>query len=151
MANPNRNNKPDIEHSEQVLFNQSFDREFNVLASENLAFDPTTNSLHRVVINPQHSSDVEAAVVTATSSGDTTIHTPASGKAIRLIWVSAINDPDESSTPLIKILLGNTELYRGYALSHAQVFEGAVDEVLKVNLSAAASVAVTAHLIEFTP
>lgn len=88
---------------------------------------------------------------TVTASGDTSIYTPAAGNAVRLFWVSAINDPDEETTPLIKILLGATEVYRAYAVAHWEVFEGAADEALVVNLSGAASVAFTAHIEEFTP
>lgn len=47
MANPNRTSKPDIEKSEQELFNKSFDREFDVLAVENLEYNPGSNSLVR--------------------------------------------------------------------------------------------------------
>lgn len=92
-----------------------------------------------------------AVVATVTGSGDTAVHAPAEGNAIRLFWVSAINDPDESASPLIKIRIGGTEVYRAYAVAHWEVFEGAVDEELVVNLSAAASVAFTAHIEEFTP
>lgn len=99
----------------------------------------------------RYSGGKTAVVATVTASGDTTIFTPGSGNAVRLFWVSAINDPDESSTPLIKVLIGSTELYRAYAVAHWEVFEGAANEVLKVNLSGAASVAVTAHIEEFTP
>lgn len=91
---------------------------------------------------------VTPVVATVTASGDTTIHTPAAGKAIRLHWVAAINDPDEATSPLIKISLGATELYRAYAVAHRQQFVGAVGAPLVVNLSGAASVAVTAHVEE---
>lgn len=89
-----------------------------------------------------------AVTATVTSSGDTTVLTPASGKKITLYWVSAINDPDESTTPLIKISLGATEVYRGYALAHWEPFTGATDAALVVNLGNAASVALTAHYTE---
>lgn len=91
-----------------------------------------------------------AAVGTATGVGDTTIITPASGKKIKLYWVSAINDPDEAASPLIKVILGTTELYRAYAIAHWEIFTGPTDGVLKVNLDQAGSVAVTAHYEEVT-
>lgn len=96
-------------------------------------------------------SVVTPVVATVTDAGDTTLHTPAAGKAIRLHWFSAINDPDEASTPLVKVSLGATELYRAYAVAHRQVFDGAVGDALVVNLSGAASVAVTAHIEELMP
>ncbi|PTL55748.1 hypothetical protein [Paraconexibacter algicola] len=92
-----------------------------------------------------------AAVATVTASGDTTIVTPAAGKAIRLYWITAINDPDEATSPLIRVSLGSSEVYRGYAISHWEVFTGATNAPLTVNLSGAASVAVTAHYQEITP
>ncbi len=94
-------------------------------------------------------TEVTPVTETVIASGDTTVYTPTSGKAVRLVWVSAINDPDEAASPLIKISLGGTELYRAYAVAHRQQFEGAVDAPLVVNLSEAASVAFTAHIQEF--
>lgn len=83
-----------------------------------------------------------------TASGDTTIHTPEAGKKIRLFWVSAINDPDQSVSPRVIVKFGSTELYRAYAIAHWEVFDGAVDEPLVVNLDQAADVAVTVHYQE---
>ena len=48
MANPNRQNKPDIELSEQTLFNQSFDREFNVLVAEMVGLNSANNTMDRI-------------------------------------------------------------------------------------------------------
>lgn len=87
-------------------------------------------------------------VATVTASGDTTIHTPASGKAIRLRWIYAVNDPTSETAPLIKVKLGSTEIYRVYALSKRQLKTGAVNDALVINLSGTASVAVTAILEE---
>lgn len=95
--------------------------------------------------------EVTAVAVTATAASETTVHTPAAGQAIRLHWVSAINDPDASNNPLVQVKLGSTELYRAYAVAHRQVFEGAADEALTVTLDQTGSVAVTAHLVEFSP
>jgi hypothetical protein len=43
MANPNQQNKPIIEKSEQELLNQSFDKQFNVLAELPVEWDGGTN------------------------------------------------------------------------------------------------------------
>mgnify|MGYP006138002335 FL=1 len=88
---------------------------------------------------------------TVTASGDTTIHTPASGKAIRLFSIDALTDPDQSTTPLIKVLIGSTEKIRGHAIGKWEIFTGAADEVLKINLSEGSSVSGTAYIEEFTP
>ena len=39
MPNPDRQNKPDIEKSEQELLNKSFDRQFDVLATHPVGYD----------------------------------------------------------------------------------------------------------------
>lgn len=87
MVNPNRVSKPDIEKSEQELLNKSFDREFDVLAFENLAFNPVTNSLERVTRSltagkdydyidaQQTSASVETYVFKLGGSGGTTVQT----------------------------------------------------------------------------
>ena len=87
-------------------------------------------------------------VATVTASGDTVVYTPSTGKRIRVYWSYAINDPSSSATPLIKIVLGGTEKFRCYALSKRQQMTGPVDGTLVVNLSVAASVAVTFVLEE---
>lgn len=86
-----------------------------------------------------------AAVATVTASGDTTILTPTAGMALTVYWISAINDPDETTTPLVKVKIGSTEIYRAYAVAHWEPFTGAVNASLVINLDGAASVAVTAH------
>lgn len=88
------------------------------------------------------------AVATVTASGNTTVYTPAAGKAIRLRWIYAINDPTANTAPLIKISLGGQEIYRAWALSKRQRITGPVDGPLVINLSTAANVAVTAVLEE---
>ena len=90
-----------------------------------------------------------AVVASVAASGDTTIYTPATGKAIKLYWIYAMNDPDQTTTPLIKISIGTTELYRAYSIAHWEIFEGAANEALKINLDKAGSVAITCHLEEF--
>lgn len=87
-------------------------------------------------------------VATITASGPTTVYTPAAGRRVRLRWSYAINDPGEASTPLIKILLGNQEKFRVYALSKRQIVTGPVNGALIVDLSEAASVACTFLLEE---
>ena len=87
-------------------------------------------------------------VITATASGNTTIHTPAANKRIRLRWIYAINDPTALTAPLIKISLGATEIYRVYALSKRQRVTGPVDGALVINLTGSGNVAVTALLEE---
>ncbi|WP_372733621.1 hypothetical protein [Nocardioides sp.] len=113
--------------------------------------DGLTNAqLRDSALGISDTTDTEATHVVATvsTSGDTTVHTPAAGKAIRLRWIYSINDPTATSAPLIKVSLGGTEVYRAWALSKRQVVTGPVDGALVVNLSAAGNVAVTAILEE---
>lgn len=87
-------------------------------------------------------------VATVTASGDTIIHTPGAGRCIRLCWIYAINDPGAASPPLIKVRLGEREIYRVWALSKRQLVHGEVDAPLVVNLTGTGVVAVTAILSE---
>lgn len=89
-----------------------------------------------------------AITAQVTLSGDTTVHTPAAGKKIRLFWISALNDPDAAQSPRIIVKFGTSELYRAYAVAHWEVFDGAVDQPLVVNLDQTGDVAVTAHYVE---
>lgn len=87
-----------------------------------------------------------ALTATVSASGDTTLHTPPAGQATTLYWISAIADPQASTNPLIIIKFGSTELYRVYAVAHWEIFVGAVNQALVVNLSSAGTnVAITAH------
>lgn len=87
-------------------------------------------------------------VATVTAAGDTVVYTPAAGKRVRVYWSYALNDPASSASPLIKISLGGVERFRVFALSKRQQMTGPVDGQLVVNLSTAASVAVTFVLEE---
>lgn len=92
--------------------------------------------------------DFTHVVATVTASGDTIIRTPPAGRRIRLRWIYALNDPGSSASPLIKVFLGNEEKFRVYAISKRQFTTGPVDGALKINLSEAAEVAVTALIEE---
>lgn len=96
------------------------------------------------------SADAELTHVpfTVTASGDTDLRTPAVGKAIRLHWISLLNDPSATSPALMKVFLGTDEKYRGYAISKRQRVTGPVDGHLIINLSASGNVSGTAILEE---
>lgn len=87
-------------------------------------------------------------VATVTASGATTVHTPTSGRKIRLHWIYAINDPSSAASPLISVFLGAEEKYRVYALSKRQLITGPTNGALIFNLSTTGSVAVTALIEE---
>lgn len=90
MANPNRLNKPSTDLSEQGVLNNSFDREFNVLAVEALVYNPTTLTLDRMT-QPGSSSAITNDGTFATPSKQDTGNnstasldnkTPALGQAL---------------------------------------------------------------------
>lgn len=89
-------------------------------------------------------------VATVTAAGSTTIYTPATGNAVRLRWLYAVNLPTADTAPLIDVALGATPVYRAYALSKRQRKTGPTNGALTVSLSVAGSVAVTAILEEVT-
>jgi len=50
MAAINRTGSNETKQTEQSVLNTSYDREFGVVAFENLVFDPTTNTLNRQTV-----------------------------------------------------------------------------------------------------
>ncbi len=91
-------------------------------------------------------------VSTISTSGDTIAITPTTGKSIRVFWVSFVPNPDNTSAVLVKIGFGtttiSTEIYRGYAMAHWEVFTGSINEQLIINTSLSQSVAFTIHYQE---
>ena len=47
---PNRTAKTGISESEQVIYNKSFDQDFNVIAIEALGHDSVNNVLRRIAV-----------------------------------------------------------------------------------------------------
>lgn len=91
-------------------------------------------------------------VVDVTAAGDTTLLTPAAGKAIRVRWIYAINDPAATSPRKIKIRFAeNADFLNVFAISKRLVKTGGVDEALNINLNGAGDVAVTIIYEEITP
>lgn len=94
-------------------------------------------------------SEPTAFTGTIASGGGTATYTPAAGKAVRLLWASAIADPQASSNPVLSVALGGTEFYRGYAISHREAKTGPVNGTLTITATGgAAAVPFTAHLLE---
>lgn len=87
-----------------------------------------------------------SAVLTATTD-----ITPTSGKAMRLLWVCFIPNPDNSSANLVTIgfVGAGSSLYTGYALAHWERFDGSLNTALRVTLANSQPVAVTVHYEEF--
>lgn len=103
------------------------------------------------VSNDPASIPLSAITGTLSSGNPTLTVSPSSGNAIRLWWVSAIPDPDNSATGSARVTLGATEVYRAPALAHRQRFDGASDESITVTIIGDGSFDVTIHYEEFTP
>jgi len=71
VANPNRTNQPEIEKSEQTVLNQSFDREFNVLAVEALVYNPATGAMDRMTQPSALTSTPTQSSVSVTNASTT--------------------------------------------------------------------------------
>lgn len=106
----------------------------------------------------RYSGGKSAAVFTITSSGNTTVITPASGKRIRVFWVSYVPSSDNSNANLVKVGFGTAsgsidsgqEFYRGFVVSHWEPFTGAVDKSVIVNTATAEAINGTIHYQEIT-
>lgn len=76
---------------------------------------------------------------------------PTPGMRIRVLWVAFVPDPDATTSNLVTISYPDSgvDLYCGFALAHWQQFDdGAVDEVLHIELENTNPVAVTVHYQE---
>lgn len=80
----------------------------------------------------------------------TTDITPTTGKKIRLLWLQALPNSDNDVANLVTVgFVGAAQaLYCSYALSHWQMFDGAVDQALRITLANNRPVAVTVHYEE---
>lgn len=93
---------------------------------------------------------------TVSALGDTTVYTPGAGMRVRLKWVG-LSSPSTNTAPTtatVKWSGASGEIYRWSmgapgAFAHGSVREGAVNESLIVNLSAAQSVFVNLDVEEF--
>lgn len=85
------------------------------------------------------------------TSGDNDFITPTAGKSVRVLWTSVIPNPDNASANLVAVKFGTggTPFYLSYAVAHWEMFEGAVDQHVYVNLANTEPVAVTIHYEEF--
>lgn len=91
------------------------------------------------------SSDIEYErfAGSVSNAGETLLHTPASGKRIRLQWVYAINDPAATASTKMTIKLGDEVQFVAWAISKRQQMTGPVDGSLSITLSNPGDVAVT--------
>jgi len=116
------------------------------------AASETTLSAIATALSNRYGGGKTAKTVQVTDAGQTVVHTPAPGTAVRLFWVSAINDPDAAATPRIRIgfeTAGDPDWkYAAAAVAHWELFTGDVDRAVVVELDQAGDVAVTLHYQE---
>lgn len=88
-----------------------------------------------------------AVATTVTAAGDTTLVTPPGGQRVRVVWVSAIANPDNLSANRTRFKFGaaGAPFYESYAVAHWEVFDGGIGVPLIVNCQTAEAVSVTAH------
>jgi endonuclease YncB( thermonuclease family) len=99
-------------------------------------------------------SNMSGTTQTVTASGDTTVYTPGSGKAIRLKWLGMSSPDSNANSTVATVKLGGTSIYawdfskNGGAFAHGCVREGSVNGTLVINLSVAATLHVSMDLEE---
>lgn len=83
------------------------------------------------------------------TSGNNVVITPASGMKVRVFWVSFIPNSDNSAANLVTVkFTAGVTMYVGYAMAHWEVFTGATNDTVTVNLQTTDPVAVTIHYSE---
>lgn len=108
------------------------------------------------LLDRSQNNDPSAIPLTADTGQITSVSpltvTPAAGNAIRLWWVSAIGDPDNSATGVVTVTLApHGTVYRAPAVAHRQRFDGDADEALTVAVVGSGTFEATVHYEEFTP
>jgi hypothetical protein len=85
------------------------------------------------------------------TSGNNVVITPAAGKRIRIFWVSFIPNTDNLNANLVTVkYTAGITMYVGYAMAHWELFTGAADDSVTVNLNTTEPVAITIHYQEIT-
>lgn len=89
-----------------------------------------------------------AAVLSA--SGDHTVITPTAGKRIQIYWIAFVPNSDNTISNLVtvKLSVSAINMYIGYALAHWELFTGAINEAVTINLTNTQPVAFTIHYKE---
>lgn len=84
-----RQGKPDIHRSEQGVLNKSFDETYQVLAVEQLEFNPTTNTLDRKQVGFGAGADITTTIsgdIITQTDGVKTLTITISGSTITEVW-----------------------------------------------------------------
>lgn len=152
-----------IKRSSQQINNLSFDETTGLQMAELAGTDGS--NVYRVSVDSTGAVKTPSAVrfsgsgttsgVTISASGDNTIYTPSAGKSVRLRWIGLSASQNNSAEVLATVKLGTKVVYEWYlgnpgAFAHWEsVAANNPGDALIVNLSAAASVAVSYTVEEF--
>lgn len=119
-----------------------------VTVTEPLSVDDNGGSLTTDgTFDERYSGGKSSFATTVSASGDTTLVTPPVGQSVRVVWVSAIANPDNNNANRVRFKFGagGSPFYESYAVAHWEVFQGAVDVPLLLNLQTAEPVSITVH------
>lgn len=138
-------------HSESIQQAEHLDSDVSAKRVVNYVWTGTAHEAETGYAEDYRFSGGKSAyAATLNTSGDNTVITPASGKRIRIFWVAFVPDSDNATANLVTVSIGATAIYKGYALAHWEVFTGAADETVVINLANTGTVAVTIHYQEIT-
>lgn len=86
-----------------------------------------------------------------TTAGDNLLHTPASGKCVRIYRVKCTPDPDTADTPMLTLKLGSKLVQTGPVLYGSDFVTGAVDQPVILHLESEAKIGVNILYEEVDP
>lgn len=108
-----------------------------------------TQAAIRSDLDERYSGGKTAYATTVTNAGVNSLIVPTTGKALRVVWVSAIPSPTAGANRLqFKFSGGGTPFYEAYAVAHWEVFTGPVNQPLLLVTETADPVSVTVHYRE---
>lgn len=128
--------------------------QFDELTNAIEAVAPTLQATDLGVVTQRESTDLvmRAATGTIASQGTTDVITPTEGMKVRVFWVLAVPDPENTDgrAPLVTVQFSGATgaIYKGYALGHWQVFQGVTNEKVQIVTDASDTVAYTIHYQE---
>lgn len=84
---------------------------------------------------------------TLNTPGDNIVITPGSGQRVVVYWVAFIPNSDNTAANLVTVKFATSaiNMYVNYAIAHSEIFTGAINEVVTVNLTNTQPVAVNIH------
>lgn len=118
----------------------------NALGNLNLE---ATQAAMKLDLDERYSGGKTAYTTTINFAGTSTLITPTAGKALRVVWVSAVPSPTAGANRVqFKFGAGGAPFYEAYALAHWEVFTGGVNVALMMTTETTDAVSVTVHYRE---